>query len=170
MLLSDKPGRRRVLSALGSGLLLVALAACQAQPLYGSHGATAALATVGVSEPTSRVEQQVRNELVFLLSGGAGEPQNPIYQLQLHVTASNANFLSQISSNFPRPGRVTLNATYVLTRDGKVVKQGKQKMDALLDFTSQQFAQIRAIRDAENRAARELAQLINYDIAAALVK
>ena len=43
-------------------------------------------------------------------------------------------------------------------------------MDAQLDYTSQQFAQVRAIRDAEDRAARELAEVLKLDIASALSK
>lgn len=165
----DKPLFRRafvgavLVSALG-------LSACQVQPLYGKSGLTGELASVGISEPTNRVEQSVRNQMIFLLSGGAGEPANPVYQLNLRVSSSNVNYLSQISSNLPQPGRVTLTATYTLTRDGQLIKKGTQRMDAQLDYTSQQFAQIRAIRDAEDRAARELAEVLKLDIAASLAK
>lgn len=169
MSLFEKPLFRRafvgavLVSALGLG-------GCQVQPLYGRSGLTGSLASVGISEPTNRVEQSVRNQMIFLLSGGAGEPANPVYQLNLRVSSSNVNYLSQISSNLPQPGRVTLTATYTLTRDGKLIKQGTQRMDAQLDYTSQQFAQIRAIRDAEDRAARELAEVLKLDIAGALSK
>ncbi len=165
----DKPLFRRafvgavLVSALGLG-------SCQVQPLYGKAGITGELASVGISEPTNRVEQAVRNQMIFLLSGGAGEPANPVYQLTLRVSSSNVNYLSQISSNLPQPGRVTLSASYTLTRDGKLIKQGAQRMDAQLDYTSQQFAQVRAIRDAEDRAARELAEVLKLDIASALSK
>ena len=165
----DKPLFRRafvgavLVSALG-------LSACQVQPLYGKSGLTGELASAGISEPTNRVEQSVRNQMIFLLSGGAGEPANPVYQLNLRVSSSNVNYLSQISSNLPQPGRVTLTATYTLTRDGQLIKKGTQRMDAQLDYTSQQFAQIRAIRDAEDRAARELAEVLKLDIAASLAK
>jgi LPS-assembly lipoprotein len=146
------------------------LSACQVQPLYGKAGLTGDLASVGISEPTNRVEQSVRNQMIFLLSGGAGEPANPVYQLNLRVSSTNVNYLSQISSNLPQPGRVTLTATYTLTRDGQLIKKGTQRMDAQLDYTSQQFAQIRAVRDAEDRAARELAEVLKLDIATALAK
>jgi LPS-assembly lipoprotein len=169
MSLFDKPLFRRAFV----GAVLVAalgLSACQVQPLYGKSGLTDQLASVGISEPKNRPEQTVRNQLIFLLSGGAGEPANPIYQLELHVSSSNTNYLSQISSNLPQPGRVTLIAAYTLTRDGQLIKKGTQRMDAQLDYTSQQFAQIRAIRDAEDRAARELAEVLKLDIAASLSK
>ncbi|MCD2178496.1 LPS assembly lipoprotein LptE [Rhizobium sp. C1] len=169
MSLFDKPlFRRAFVGAVLASVL--GLSACQVQPLYGKAGITGELASVGISEPTNRVEQSVRNQMIFLLSGGAGEPANPVYQLNLRVSSSNVNYLSQISSNLPQPGRVTLTATYTLTRDGKLIKQGTQRMDAQLDYTSQQFAQIRAVRDAEDRAARELAEVLKLDIASALSK
>lgn len=169
MSLFDKPLFRRAVvgSVLASALTL---ASCQVQPLYGKAGITGELASVGISEPTNRVEQSVRNQMIFLLSGGAGEPANPVYQLNLRVSSSNVNYLSQISSNLPQPGRVTLTATYTLTRGGQLIKKGTQRMDAQLDYTSQQFAQVRAIRDAEDRAARELAEVLKLDIASALAK
>ncbi|MCD2174704.1 LPS assembly lipoprotein LptE [Rhizobium sp. C4] len=166
----DKPLFRRAFVGAVLAASALGLSACQVQPLYGKSGLTDSLASVGISEPKNRVEQSVRNQMIFLLSGGAGEPANPVYQLELHVSSSNVNYLSQISSNLPQPGRVTLSARYILTRDGKLIKQGTQRMDAQLDYTSQQFAQIRAIRDAEDRAARELAEVLKLDIAAALSK
>jgi LPS-assembly lipoprotein len=39
---------------------------------------------------------------------------------------------------------------------------------AQVDLPQQEFAKIRATRDAENRAARELAEIIRTDIAATL--
>lgn len=165
----DKPlFRRAFVGAVLASVL--GLSACQVQPLYGKAGLTGDLASVGISEPTNRVEQSVRNQMIFLLSGGAGEPANPVYQLNLRVSSTNVNYLSQISSNLPQPGRVTLTATYTLTRDGQLIKKGTQRMDAQLDYTSQQFAQIRAVRDAEDRAARELAEVLKLDIATALAK
>ena len=46
------------------------------------------------------------------------------------------------------------------------VKTGKRRTVALVDYPDQEFAKIRATRDAEDRAARELAELIRADIAA----
>jgi LPS-assembly lipoprotein len=170
MLLFDMSLARRAFLGAAITVAGLGLTGCQVQPLYGKAGITENLATVGISEAKNRPGQVVRNELIFLLAGGAGEPENPVYQLELNVTSSNTNYLSQISSNLPQPGRVTLTAAYVLTRDGIVIKKGSQRMDAQLDYTSQQFAQIRAIRDAEDRAARELAAVLKMDIATALSK
>lgn len=170
MSLFDMGARRRFLACISVAFGTALLAGCQVQPLYGNRSTVESMPSVVISEPTSRVEQQVRNQLVFLLSGGAGEPANPEYNLQLKVTAGSTNYLSQISSNLPQPGRTTLVATYVLTRNGQLVKKGTERMDAQLDYTSQQFAQIRAVRDAENRAAKELAELLKLDIAMAVRK
>jgi LPS-assembly lipoprotein len=170
MSLFDRTFARRRLLSISTVAVAGFLSACQVQPLYGNRSVTESMATVGISDPSTRVEQVVRNQLIFLLSGGAGEPENPVYQLQLKVTSSNNSFISVTSSNLPLPGRVTLVAKYALLRDGVVIKQGQQKMDAQLDYPSQRFAQVRAVRDAENQAARELAELLKFDIARAIKK
>lgn len=161
--------RRRVL-AFSALAAIGVLSGCQVQPLYGNRSVTESLASVGISQANSRVEQQVRNQLIFLLSGGAGEPANPEYELQLSVSSSSGSYLSLGSSNLPQPGRVTLVANYTLLKNGQVIKRGQQKMDKQLDYPSQSFAQIRAVRDAENQAARELAEVLKLDIAAAIRK
>jgi LPS-assembly lipoprotein len=48
------------------------------------------------------------------------------------------------------------------------IKSGNRTAVALVDFPVQEFAKLRAVRDGENRAAKELAELIRADIAAAL--
>ncbi len=69
-----------------------------------------------------------------------------------------------------RAGRTTVSGTFTLVRvdTGETVTSGKRSAIALVDFPKQEFAKLRAIRDAENRAARELAELIRADVATAL--
>jgi LPS-assembly lipoprotein len=52
--------------------------------------------------------------------------------------------------------------------DGQVLRSAKRTVTAMLDLPQQEFAKIRAVRDGENRAARELAEIIRTDIAATL--
>lgn len=164
-------------SALLLGLALcVGLAGCQVRPLYSQAGGTAPkLASVGFSEPKNRIEQVVRNELVFLAAGGAGEPLNPAYDLTLRVSSTASNVLDDdglSEVNAPVPGRVQVTGSYTLTRtaDGQVLKRSEHSSVALIDVSSQSFAKLRTIRDGENRAARELAEFIRADIAIALSK
>ncbi|WP_046120602.1 LPS assembly lipoprotein LptE [Ensifer aridi] len=180
MSLSDKAGfRLRSFPVLAGVLLLTALGGCQVRPLYsdGPTGSTAtALASIEISEAENRVEQEVRNALIFLTSGGKSEPVNPQYHLALNVSHRTMGVLydhtddDDDDDDDPGAGRVVVKADYNLTKaaTGETVKAGYRTAVALVDFPQQEFAKVRAIRDGENRAAKELAEIISADIAAAL--
>ncbi|WP_075291874.1 LPS assembly lipoprotein LptE [Pararhizobium arenae] len=172
MSLSDKARSVTRLAAIVA--MFGAIAGCQVRPLY-SEGATGApaqkLASIEVSEAEDRVGQEVRNRLIFLVAGGAGEPANAEYKLALNVTRTVTGVLYETDeADTADAGRVTVTADYNLSRadTGQTVKSGNRRAVALVDFPDQEFAKLRAIRDAENRAARELAEIIRADLAAAL--
>ena len=147
------------------------LSACQIQPLYSeTSGVAGKLASVGFSDATTRVEQEVRNHLIFLASHGAGEAVKPAYEAELHVRSDVIDALLVESSDTSRAGRVTVSVDYTLraTADGKVIKSGNRYATALVDFPTQEFAKQRAIRDGEDRAARQAAEFVGLDIAGAL--
>jgi len=171
MLLSDGTGLSRLGRALAGIVVLGALAGCQVRPLYSTPAGTEGkLASVSISSADDRVEQQVRNDLIFLFAGGAGEPANPAYHLTLNVAVRKIGVLIDISDDVPRAGRIVVSADYnlVKTDSGETIASGKRSAVALVDYPIQEFAKLRAVRDAENRGARELAELIRADVAAAL--
>lgn len=149
-------------------VLFSALAGCQVRPLYEKPAMTSALNSIEISDANSRVEQVVRNQLIFLLNGGGGEAVNPIYHLELHVSASEQSVMTARSPNTWYPGRVTVTANYTLMKAGQKVTSGTRSVTALVDYASQEYANIRATRDAKDRAAKEVAELIRTDIALAL--
>ncbi|HTO31392.1 MAG TPA: LPS assembly lipoprotein LptE [Pararhizobium sp.] len=170
MSLSEKAQRSAWLLALGTVALL---AGCQVKPLYsdGPQGkAGTALASIEISEAGDRVEQLVRNDLIFLTSGGAGEPANAQYKLALNVTSDVKGVLYDQESDTAGAGRLVVMADYNLTRSdtGETVRSGNRSAVALADFPEQEFAKVRATRDAEKRAAKELAEIIRADLAAAV--
>ena len=173
MLLSDGTGLAR-LAKLAAGIALVGvLAGCQVRPLFSTGAGTdTKLAAVAISEADDRVEQQVRNDLIFLFAGGAGEPQASIYHLELNVEVRKVDVLTDIRTDVARAGRIVVSADYNLTKteSGETMASGKRSTVALVDFPAQEFAKSRAVRDAENRAARELAELIRADVASALAR
>ncbi|MEM7215940.1 MAG: hypothetical protein AAF423_10395, partial [Pseudomonadota bacterium] len=76
MWLSDNlPRYRANATRIVAVLLFAALTACQFQPLYGEQSASLSsgpnLSAVSVSQVNSRVAQQVRNHLIFLLHGNS---------------------------------------------------------------------------------------------------
>ncbi|OWZ92513.1 hypothetical protein B9J07_15590 [Sinorhizobium sp. LM21] len=172
MSLSDRAGFRiRSIPVLAGALMLTALAGCQVQPLYSDPvGTSTALAAIEISEATDRVEQEVRNALIFLAAGGQGEPVNPQYHLALTVTHRSMGVLYDQAKDRAGAGRIVVKADYNLTKigTGETIKSGNRTAVALVDFPVQEFAKVRAVRDGENRAAKELAELIRADIAAAL--
>jgi LPS-assembly lipoprotein len=156
------------------------LAGCQVRPLYSESGGVGQrLTTVAFADPHNRIEQVVRNNLVFLASGGAGEPARPEYDVKLSAESSASSILDITSdddtvsvTNVPIAGRVEVDVTYTLTRmrDGQVLKSAKRQVVAQIDVSGQSFAKLRAIRDAENRASREAAEFIRGEIAIALAR
>ncbi|MCO5133792.1 MAG: LPS assembly lipoprotein LptE [Phyllobacteriaceae bacterium] len=179
---ATKPARRR-LARPAMGLTVLALAAllqgCQFQPLYSSDsgtvaGSNLALSSISVAEVDTRVEQQARNHLIFLLSGGAAPP-NPTHEVRIRV-ASNSRVLAarvksgQSSQIGNTAGSVELTASYEIYdfASKQIIHRGSRFASAAYDKTSQSFASERAQRDAENRAAREVAEQLRFAIASDL--
>lgn len=165
---------RRIRTGIaGAGLAaaLLALAGCQVQPLYGSTSTgSVANASIEISQATNRVGQVVRNELVFAFGQGSGEPANAEYRLDLSAAGSASGVLPTGAQNDFSAARVTATGTYrlLVAETGEEVAVGSRSTIALLDYPAQGYSNMRAVRDAENRAARELAALIRADIAAKL--
>ncbi|QEE45794.1 hypothetical protein FVA81_14755 [Rhizobium sp. WL3] len=153
---------------IGAALLL---AGCQARPLYqDANGETrGALAAIAYSEASSRVGLETRNRLIFLASGGQ-ETKTPEYSLDLVVSGGVEGVLLEEGADTPNAGRAAIVGTYTLKRisDDTVLKTGRRTAVALFDYPRQEFAKLRSVRDAETRAARELAELIYADLTMAL--
>lgn len=182
MSLSDLAPRALRAGLLGLGLAGMVLASgCQVRPLYADGAAGVpgtALAAIAIEPPKDRITQVVRNRLIFLTSGGAGQPASPAYHLALTVKSKTEGVLydqrssRDTNSDMATAGRVTISVDYNLTRasDGKTVASGHRTAVALVDFSVQEFAKLRAIRDGEDRAGREVAEVIRADLAAGLAR
>ncbi|MCT8999334.1 LPS assembly lipoprotein LptE [Chelativorans intermedius] len=165
----------RAFALAASGLLLALAAGCTVRPLLAEAppGAavreTARLDAVSVAPVSTRPAQQVRNHLIFLLHGGAGEPANPGYRLELDVTSrvGSAVDIQSGGEDEPTAGTVTLTGRYRLIDSitGEPVSAGTQSVSAGFDRPRQEFAVLRAERNAQDRAARELAEFIHLAIA-----
>ena len=173
--------RRIALAGLVGSLALVS--ACTVRPLYsnaplspGSNAtANSELASIGIKPVGTRYAQQVRNNLIFGFGRGAGEPASPPYSLTLGVTeAVESSALVQVGTDEDEPtaGSVTLTGTYTLNdaKTGVVIASGKRAITSSFDRPRQEFAAYRAQINAENRAARELAEALQLSIAQDLVR
>ena len=150
----------------------ISLAGCGIQPLYGTTAGgsrlAAAMAGVDVTPIPGRVGQRVRNELIFENTGGSGQT-GTTYKLDIVIKESLTNELVKISGD-AKSQVYQLDATFKLvdSASGRVVLQGKGIARAPYNRFQEIFANIRARYDAENRAARSVAESIRTQIAAFL--
>jgi LPS-assembly lipoprotein len=164
----------RPAAALLAPLLVVSLAlgGCVVRPLYadapGSGTPVAAeLAKIAIQPARNRVEQVLRNELVFAFTGG-GEAPDAQYSLRIFLTRTEASVAVERLSEVPASYIVSLSASFVLadSTTGRTLLTGNSAADASYDFSSQRFANVRALEDAESRAAKTIASDLRIRLAA----
>ncbi len=165
------------LAPLGVALGVALLSACTVRPMYSDvaigPGAAASssesLRSVIVSQEATRPGLETRNHLIFLLNGGAAQTAQPRYTLQLRVVSAKGTtaLVQTTRDSEPTAGNIRLTSNYVLTdmTDGKVVARGTRSVTSSYDVPLQEFAALRAVRNAEDRAARELAELMRHVVA-----
>ncbi len=164
---------RRNLLGMAGTLLLIA-SGCTVQPLL-SQDRTSGTDNVGVSidAVSSRVAQQVRNRLIFLLNGGAPEPAVPEYTATLSVKKQQRGLLnvqSDTNDSDTKAVSVVLFGSLVLNSNDPTMTNIKFNGRALASYdqSTQLFANSRAVIDAENRAAAELAEQLRNQVLAYL--
>lgn len=163
-------GRQSGTAAIMAVAAALFLSACTVQPVYaptaGSASVTQTLRAIAIDPVDSRVGQVVRNQLLFDFTGG-GEPADPQYQMTLRVTSSaTALGINRVGS--APVYSVTVAVSYTLRKIGsdEIILRESENGTASYDRYSQNFANIRAQRDAENRAAEVAARKIRLRIAA----
>lgn len=176
---SSEVRMRRGIRAAGAVALVAAataLSACTVRPLYsaapltyGAQPPVDELASVIIKPVETRYGQEVRNHLIFMMGRGRGEPGQPRYSMQLNVTSvtESAAQIQVADENEPSAATVTMKGFYKVTAvdGGDVVAEGEREVTSSYDVPRQEFAAIRAERDAQNRAARELAEALHLDVA-----
>lgn len=174
---ASRPRARFVLSALAA--LALFAAGCTVQPLYGTTGVSASgapvpgvaaeLASIDVAPVNTRIAQQTRNHLIFLFTGGQGRTDNPRYRLDLTVRPvfAAAAQITRATDDEPTSQTLTVTATYRLIEiaTGRPVAAGTRSAMAAFDLSRQEFAALRARRDAEDRAAQEVAEFLRMAVA-----
>ncbi|MEM9331732.1 MAG: LPS assembly lipoprotein LptE [Pseudomonadota bacterium] len=152
---------------------MAVLAGCQFQPLYGDRSASLQsgidLSSVSVSQVDNRVAQQVRNHLIFIL-GGSNTSAQKTHEARIRVSFNNKQLAAIEGVQDSTSGTVTVIASYDLIdlATGKAIANGSRQAQASYDRTGQVFANERAERDAENRAAKETAESLRLAIASDL--
>ena len=156
--------------------LTLGLAGCGGglTPLYGTNANGQSfqevMASVTIATIPGRVGQQVRNELIFETTGG-GDAASPAYRLEIALKESAQSELVKIDGD-SQGIDYRLTAVYTIARvsDNAVVFQGTASAQAPFEKNKSIFSNIRARRDAEDRAAKSLANNIKTQVAAVLSK
>jgi LPS-assembly lipoprotein len=144
------------------------------RPLYGSSavGGTAVnekLAKVQVSTIPGRVGQRIRNELIFQSTGGAGKVEDAVYRLEVAIRESTTSTLIRVDGD--AQSRVyNIEASFQLVRiaDKAVLLKGNSHGQAAYERFTSIYSNVRAQKDAEDRAARTVGEELKSRLAAFL--
>ncbi len=161
----------RVPAGLLLGLLLLGLAACQVRPLYApsglERGPMADLPAIAVDAPLTRQEQAFRNALLFgLRGGGAGEPSR--YTLAYRLTIREQEIAVERGTGIPNAYQLTGSLSFLVKDIATGASLLGASVTAVDSYTrsSQNYATLRARRDAEDRLGATLANLTQARLAA----
>jgi LPS-assembly lipoprotein len=157
------------------GLLVVAgaLGGCF-QPMYGQStlfGAGAKLRDelrqVEILEIDGRLGQEIRNDLIFELTGGQGNPVGAPYKLGITITSGSQTPLVDVQSGRATSETVVLDVVYRVydSTNDRVVLTEKALARISIDRSAQRYAGVRAVREAQNRAAKFVAEQIRSRLA-----
>lgn len=156
-------------------ILAPVLAACESgtgfRPMYGASAiadTNAKLAAVSFGTIPGRVGQQLRNELIFHGTGG-GYPVEPEFKFDVAIREQLVSTLVRKDGN-AQSQVYNLEARFQLIRltDKKVVLEGTSYGRAGFERYTSIFSNVRAREDAEDRAARTVAQDIKSRLSAYL--
>ena len=151
--------------------LLLPLGGCF-QPLYapsalGEHGVSSQLSNIAVADIPDRMGHFLHAELQFQLGGGT-IPASPAFQLEVKTrTTTQVALLDRDTDRADSASQITVADYALRDRDGKIVTYGVVTANASYDRSSQQFANLRASRNAEERIAKLLAEQIRIRLSAA---
>jgi LPS-assembly lipoprotein len=149
-----------VLAACGNGGL---------RPLYGATPSGAGLqermAQLDVAPIPGRVGQRIRNDIIFLSTGG-GEALPPSHRLEVTIRESVHSTLVKIDGeSLGQIYAIEASFRLVKIRDKQVVLQGTSHARAGFERFNSIYSNVRARDDAENRAAQTVADDLKTRVA-----
>ena len=176
--------RRRIAARLLAVAALAGLTAGCFQPMYAEHtDGTPGLREklMGIELPPvdkpnasrdARIGVEIRNALAFKLYGNA-TGMAPTHRLVLRFNTSRSSLMIDPATALPTSENVGIDAQYNLIEiaTNKSVMTGSTFSRVSYDIPGQlqRFARSRAFRDAEDRAAQEIAERIQTRLASFFV-
>jgi len=174
------------ISRVWAALALAGLTAGCFEPLYADRPTPVGTASLpnqlravdvaAIDTPSgsriARVSVGVRNELIYDLTGGSGG-FSPTHRLDVKLAATQLQVIVDIATARPDVNNYGIDSTYTLTElaTGRVVVKGQTfaRVSYNIPGQEQRFAGERGLRDAENRAAKEIAENIRSRLASYFV-
>lgn len=177
--------RAALLLRLSAVMALAGLTAGCFQPLYASrsfNGGTplgTALAQVQVEHidapngtPDSRIAVEIQNALDFELNGGGGLI-SPTHRVKVRTVTTRNSIITDVTTGRVEAEITGIDASFTLTElaTGKAVLTGRTFARVSSDYPGQQqrFARVRARLDAEDRAAKVIAEAVRTRLASYFV-
>ena len=176
--------RIRIAARLLAVAAMAALTAGCFQPMYAEHsdgtpGLRDKLLGVEVppvdkpnGSPEARIGVEIRNALAFKLYGNA-TGMAPTHKLVLRFNISRSSLIVSQATGLPTTENVGIDAQFNLIEiaSNKSVMTGTTFSRTSYDMPGsyQRFARARALRDAEDRAAQEIAERIQTRVASFFV-
>jgi LPS-assembly lipoprotein len=174
-----RTGMRMALRLAGVVVMAALTAGCF-RPMYAAHSdGTPALRDklAGVEVPPlnlpnatreARLGVEIRNALAFKLYGNATGTA-PTHRLDLRIVPTKSTLMIDSATALPTTENYGIDANFRLIEiaTGKTVMTGKTFSRVSYDIPGsyQRFARARALRDAEDRAAQEIADNIQTRLA-----
>src|SRR5215210_6975042 len=170
---------------IGAVIALGVLNAACFQPLYASRSVSGGtplgtqMAQVEVERvdasngtPEARVAVELQEALNFEMNGGGGLI-SPTHKLKVRMTVGRSSIISDITTGRVLSEITGIDSTFTLTElaTGKAVMNGRTFARVSSDYPGQQqrFARVRARLDAENRAAKVIAENVRTRVASFFV-
>lgn len=168
--------KTRIAARLAVIAALAALTAGCFQPMYAEHkdgtpglreklmGVELTPVNLPTASREARLGVEIRNALAFKLYGNAtGLP--PTHRLEMRLSSGRSSLILDPATALPSIESYNLTASYQLIdiATGKTVMSGSTFSRVSYDIPGsyQRFARARAFRDAEDRAAQEIAENLN---------
>jgi LPS-assembly lipoprotein len=159
---------------LAAVLMSAALGGCMFQPMYAETplqgsgpSLNQALRDVDVADIRGRIGNELRNDLIYELTGGQGNRTGAPYRLTLVANISSFDPVIDPQSGRSAAKMIAFDITYKLhdVVQDRIVLTETAIARVSIDTGGQLFANLRAKRDAENRAAKVAADQIRARLA-----
>ncbi|MBK1696894.1 LPS assembly lipoprotein LptE [Rhodovibrio salinarum] len=164
---NDRPGRRRIGPSVAAAALLLALAGCGFQPMYGERAtpqsgqvSPSVMNSVAIVPLSDRLGQQLHNALRDQLNP-RGQPSDPKYRLAVQISSVSEPSTLRSDGTATRR-RFQLRATWQLESYDSSESLFSSSAEAATSYNvgDQPYATVTAFEDAQERVVDQVARLI----------